>query len=1555
MSSFSAYLIGSESLLIQCAEILVSRGHEIRGVISDAAPIRAWAAERGVRSLPKGAGIAAELGREPFDYFFAITHLAMIPQEILALPTRAAINFHDGPLPRYAGLNATSWALLSDERSHGITWHEMTQGADEGDLLKQRIFEIAPAETALTLNTKCWEAGIESFGELVDELADGSVVKTPQDLATRSYYGRHDRPRAACSLSFDRPAAELSAWIRALDYGGYANPLGVPLVWLGDEPVAVRAVERREASGSHPPGMVLGTEGDALRVATVDDDLLLSRFASADGEELSAVEIERRSGGEGAPAWAPPPLLEELDAFHRGVVRYEAFWIRRLARLEEVEIPYARRSASAQSPRYEQVELDVAGANGKDIAAGVVCLLRRLGGKEIFRVGFQDMATAPAGPWASAYQRHVPLRVQLGNDATFADARDSVAAEITRCGERGAVLRDVRMRRPELTALSLRPGVAICWNAVAGESPSGQDAELIFSLASDSGATLYFDASVYSIEDARRVASQLAALVAAGIGEPGRSVARLPLQRPEERRLTVEAWNETASEFDRAVCVHELFASQAARTPDREAVVFEGRSLSYAELDAASNRLAHHLRSLGVGPDCLVGLCLERSLELLVGVLGIQKAGGAYVPLDPGFPADRLAFMIEDAGVPVLVTQESLRGHLGDHPARVVSIDGDSHLLATQSDDPVLAEARSEHLAYVIYTSGSTGKPKGVQVEHRNVVNFFHGMDGRIDHGDGDVWLAVTSLSFDISVLELLWTLTRGFTVVVHSDRDREAATQRRAPRTRPVAMSLFYFSADAGENPENKYRLLTEGARFADSNGFIAVWTPERHFHAFGGLYPNPAVTGAAVAAITENVEIRAGSVVLPLHHPARVVEEWSVVDNLSRGRVGISVAAGWQPNDFVLRPESFANAKKVMFESIETVRKLWRGETVSFPGPKGDVAVETLPRPLQAELPIWVTTAGTLETWVMAGTAGCNVLTHLLGQTVPEVGEKVAAYRAAWRKAGHAGHGIVSLMLHTFVGEDDDAIREIVREPMKDYLRTAMSLVQEAAWQFPTFKEKAEASGKSFAEVFKSGFSEEEQDAILEFAFERYFETSGLFGTPEACGEMVDRVAEIDVDEIACLIDFGIPTDTVLGSFKHLAQLRLASTHPASASPDAAEATPPDEDHSLPTLIRRHGVTHFQCTPSMASVLLLDDDTRSSLGTLRTFLLGGEALPEVLARDVASATSARIVNMYGPTETTIWSTTHEVGSGGGSSIGRAIANTSLYVVDQNLEPRPVGVPGELLIGGEGVVRGYLNRPDLTEDRFVADPFVAGARVYRTGDLVRWTEDGELEFLGRIDHQVKIRGYRVELGEIETRLAAHDAVREAVVIAREDNPGDKRLVAYYLSEGSNAADDAALRAHLRADLPEYMVPAAFVPLAQFPLTPNAKVDRNALPAPEGVRRRGGAVAPDAAPQNELQKEIAQLWQETLGVEAVGLDDNFFDLGGHSLLAVRVHRELKERIERPLSITDMFRLPTVRSLSAFLAGETDEGAVARKGEDRAAARRDAMARRRSRRRGRGDS
>jgi hypothetical protein len=273
------------------------------------------------------------------------------------------------------------------------------------------------------------------------------------------------------------------------------------------------------------------------------------------------------------------------------------------------------------------------------------------------------------------------------------------------------------------------------------------------------------------------------------------------------------------------------------------------------------------------------------------------------------------------------------------------------------------------------------------------------------------------------------------------------------------------------------------------------------------------------------------------------------------------------------------------------------------------------------------------------------------------------------------------------------------------------------------------------------------------------------------------------------------------------------------------------------------------------------------------------------------------------------------------------------MYVLDGGFSPVPVGVPGELFIAGDGVVRGYLNRPELTAERFVRDPHAArqGARMYRTGDVARFRDDGAIEFLGRSDHQVKIRGYRIELGEIETALNQQPSVREGVVVAREDTPGDQRLVAYLVPEGKEASS-ADLRDALRAKLPEYMVPAHFVVLDRLPLTPNGKIDRKALPAPDAVAPR--AEAQYVAPESDLEQAIVDAWRETLGVQKVGVRDNFFDLGGHSLLVVRLHRRLQPVVPRPLSITDLYRFPTIASLAEHLTAEPGGSGVDRS-EDRA--------------------
>ena len=1034
---------------------------------------------------------------------------------------------------------------------------------------------------------------------------------------------------------------------------------------------------------------------------------------------------------------------------------------------------------------------------------------------------------------------------------------------------------------------------------------------------------------------ARRLLDRLETLLTSFVAQPEARLGDLPMLAAAERRQLLVEWNDTARTITED-CVHRMIEAQAARTPDAIAVFAGNSELRHRDLDARANRLAHRLRSLGVAPDVRVGVATDRSPDLLVAMLGVLKAGGAYVPLDPSYPRERLAQMIEDAGIAALVTQSGVLAHLPATAAPVICLDRDAALLERESSEAPAVDVRPEHLAYVIYTSGSTGRPKGVMVEHRQVANFFAGMDEEIGREPG-VWLAVTSLSFDISVLELLWTLSRGYQVVLHAGEGARSVRAATAQPERPMLFSLFYFAShEGGEQARDKYRLILESAKFADRHGFSAVWTPERHFHAFGGLSPNPSVTAAALAIATERVRIRSGSVVLPLHHPVRVAEEWALVDNLSDGRVDLGVAQGWFPNDFVLGPDRYENRRKLFHESLETIRKLWRGEAISLPNPMGDVVeVRTMPRPVQPELPIFITAAKNPETFRQAGEMGAHVLTHLLGQSVDEVAEKIAIYRAAWQQAGHPGAGTVTLMLHTFVGESDEEVHELVRGPMKSYLGSSVDLAKDYVASLPLFRDDPD--------VDPNDLSPEEVDNVLEYSFERYFRTAGLFGTPATCLHLVDRLKAIGVDELACLIDFGVDGARVLGALDRLDEVRRL------ANPTGCDAA---ENHSFADTVQRRGVTHLQCTPSMASMLLADDEARHALGSLQTLLLGGEALPAALARQIRETTPARLLNMYGPTETTIWSSVHRVEETGEAiPIGHPIANTELYVLDAQRALAPVGAIGELYIGGRGVVRGYLDRPDLTTERFVPHPWRAGERLYRTGDLARHREDGTLEFLGRADHQVKIRGHRIELGEIESRLREHPAIRECVVVAREFAPGDQRIVAYVVARTGQSLSPDELLAGLRRHLPEFMVPARIVALERMPQTPNGKIDRGALPAEAPVAPPPAETS--HAPTTGLERRIAEIWSEVLGVARVGSDANFFDLGGHSLLAVRVQSRLEACVGRRLPIADLFRFPTVRALAEYVT-EGESGGSREQTQDRAELRQKALAQRRGLRSGRRD-
>ena len=1569
-SSLSCVLVGQESLLIQCGEVLLEKGGEIRAVVSRNPQILDWAQAKQIATMAPGKTLAASLAPVEFDYFFSITNLAMIAPEVLAMARKASINFHDGPLPRYAGMYAPAWAILGGETQYGVTFHEMTEGADEGGIYVQHNFELRPDETSLTLNTRCYEAAIESFTELIDGLMGAGLETTAQNMEERTYFERYRRPDAAGVLDWRRPAPEISASIRAMDFGRYENAFSSAKIVHNDRVCLVAGVEVNDRAGE--PGTLLSLTDDALVVATGDgDSLSLSRFTCMKGMPLTPAEAAVHLGIAQGEVFAnlDDAARARLIDHNSHTTPSEAYWVRRLRQLDPVEIPY-RTSAEANVGGSSMLDVEVPAALlekfPEEPAAAVVsafaAYLSRISSRAKFDVAFEDLTAADKVRGLEAlYSPCVPLRIDLDASGSVGAAVEAVEAVVAVARERGSFLRDVVARYPDLATGnfaktgSIAPvAVAISAGASDYELESGTDFAFVVSPDGSSAHFVHCPVAL-TTASAQRIRDQLSIFLAdMASGEANAPLARVSLLAEDERDRILREWNETAVDFDRTSCIHALFEARAVASPDATAVAFESQSLSYRELDERANQLAHHLSGLGIGPDKLVGVYLERSIDMMIGIMGVLKAGGAYVPLDPTYPSDRIAYMIEDSKVSVVLSQERMLESLPSNDANIVVVDRDRGQLAQHPTTPVTSNVAPENLSYVIYTSGSTGNPKGVMVEHRNVVNFFVGMDERVPHDPPGSWLAVTSLSFDISVLELLWTLTRGFKVVVHADSERSAAADESASKGpwRPIDFGLAMWGSDEGPGPK-KYELMLESAKFGDRHGFSSFQTPERHFGAFGGPFPNPAVTGAAVASVTERIRIRAGSCVLPLHHPIRIAEDYAVIDNLSNGRAEISFASGWQPNDFVIRPDAYATAKTGMFEGAAQVQALWRGESVAFENPMGDmVPTATLPRPVQPELPSWYTTAGNVQSFEAAGTAGFHIFTHLLGQNLDELAAKIKVYRKARAAAGHDPEaGIVTLMLHTFVGEDNDEIRELVRTPMKEYLGAAMKLVIGFAWTFPAFERPGGPDSKP-EDVDLASLSEEEQDTILEFAFERYYETSGLFGTQEICAAMVDKVKNAGVSELCCLIDYGLPTQIVLESLPALNELRMhVNEAPVDVASTVHESSEPDPRFAFENQVAEHAITHLQCTPSHAKMLVTNPDTRDSLGSVAHMMIGGEAFPVSLAAELDGVAGGSVTNMYGPTEATIWSSTEAiVGSPDVVSIGRPIANTQLYILDAGCEPLPVGVPGELLIGGEGVVRGYLERPDLTDERFIPDPFSDrhDARMYRTGDLARWNEDGTIDFLGRMDHQVKIRGYRIELGEIETRLGQQAGVRECVVIAREDTPGDTRLVAYLVPESGSVEDDT-LRAALRENLPEFMVPSLFVELDRFPMTPNGKIDRKALPAPDQVR--GRAKAEFKAPESELEELISDVWKGVLYLESVGTNDNFFDLGGHSLLVVQAHRKLREVCEHKISLTDLYRFPTIAGLADYLGTGGDAAVQAKQSQDRGAKRRAAMGRRRSRGRG----
>ncbi|WP_184108998.1 AMP-binding protein, partial [Sinorhizobium terangae] len=678
------------------------------------------------------------LATEPVEWIFSAANPFLLPAEVFGRARQGAFNYHDGPLPRYAGTHATSWALLAQESEHAITWHRIDDGVDTGDVAVQRQVLIAPTDTALSLNLKCYEAAVEGFRELLTGLANAELRLRPQALADRSYFPRHRRPDAAGCLRWHRSAQDLSAMTRALDFGPYhPNPLCLPKALVGDDVVIVRRLEVLPRRSGLPAGCLLELHPSHWCVATGTQDVDVW-FASLDGQAVDALARARHCG---LDAGDRLPILSDeqarsLRAAHEEIAPQEDFWRQRLEQFKILQLPFLSSCPAEAPPKWQSswwqrasglVELPAKDRVEHLLTAWLVYLARVTGEAE-FQVGWTPAPKAsraglPAGEAQIASV--VPMEITIDLTHDFAAVRRAVAAEWDRLKEHDSFARDLIARYPTLRTMkalrSRRPwpiGITITANSwsAAGVLTSSRSAGapqcgevLTFEVCDVDGSfRWHFDANRLAPKQIDRMTQHLQNLLSGEIADVEQPVGRIDILPADERAYLLEALNRTEADYPSDLCVHELFEAQVRRAPDAVAVVHGAEELSYGELNARANRLAHHLIGLGIKPDQPVAICLERSPAMVVGVLAILKAGGAYLPLDPAYPSARLTQVLDDAAPQLLLCDAAGREALGAEAIASLSVvdlsDGELPWAGQSADDPDphALGLTASHLAYII-------------------------------------------------------------------------------------------------------------------------------------------------------------------------------------------------------------------------------------------------------------------------------------------------------------------------------------------------------------------------------------------------------------------------------------------------------------------------------------------------------------------------------------------------------------------------------------------------------------------------------------------------------------------------------------------------------------------------------------------------------------------------------------------------------------------------------------------------------------------------------------
>ncbi|MEM1368159.1 MAG: amino acid adenylation domain-containing protein [Cyanobacteria bacterium P01_H01_bin.15] len=1151
--AFSCYLIGQGSFLLPCAQYLQQQGHIIHGIISENMPeLNIWSESQGIPLISAEEDIVEFLSQESFDYLFSIFNLKILSSEVLKLPKRGAINFHDGPLPKYAGIYAPTWAIYNGETQYGITWHLMEAGIDTGEILQQEIFSVEPNETALSLNLKCYQAAIKSFKTLTHKLILPNLELTSQEVEKRTYYSLIQRPCPGNLVCWNMPVAQVDRLIRCLDFGSSSSVLGYPKLFIEGTFYAILEAHTREHSVGVVPGTVISVSSEKIQIALFDGSLEIDQISTLEGSDVpfsTAISLHHLRSGRELSSYASD-LLTNLGDTERRLFSHEPYWISQLQSWEPTIFPtqqsfkipavenLVRFQLNLQQTVIHQIIVQNLAESPQDFLTwSFAVYLSRLLEVNTVCLGF-DIGAGNPNILSDFFATCVPLRWSIDSQQSGEMNWNEGKKQLAALRQHQTYARDLICKQSELQPLQV--GIGITTGLSLAELTLIENSQLTVAFSPDLHYVwVVSDPKVLEPITTEAVFKEYLYFLSALLHNFKQPLATLPLVE-NDRIAPIECKVEHSEELNDAQisCLHHLFEKYVSIQPDKPAVIApDGHSLTYQQLNDLADRLASYLQRENLSHhQSRVGVHLPRSLDAIASILGILKAGATYVPLDPEYPAERRKYMISHTDMSCVITHRGYSLPVTSQNVRPIYLDQLWDLLPPQNQS-FTASSDPDAPAYMIYTSGSTGQPKGVVIPHRAAVNFVNVATDVYNITQDDRVLQFTSLCFDTSIEEFFSFLAAGGTVVLR-----------------------------------------------------------------------NEAILSSATALID-------------------YCRQWSIT-------------------------------------------------VLDFP------------------TAYWQTMLNDLVT----------------AQPLPD-----------------------SVRLIIVGGE-------------------AMNLFSAQQWQ------------------------------------------------------------------------------TTYGN------------HP------------------------------------------------------------------------------KLINSYGPTEATVACLFYDVDSDIHDRmtvpIGRPTKGMQVYLCNKSLQPVPPGVPGEICIAGKQLAQGYWNAPQKTEQSFVLAPFNPTVRLYRTGDLGRCLSDGNIEYLGREDSQIKIRGFRVELGEIEVQLMSMPEVENALIILREDEPGNKQLVAYVILGYDNSDAIAKIKHELTALVPSYMLPNSFVVLKKFPLTPNGKVDKRALPAPE---YQGTAKLVPA--QDELEKQLVKIWEQVLNKRPIGVQDNFFDLGGHSLLAVKLFAEIEKRFGRTLPLATLFQAGTIAKLATVIRSE----------------------------------